>query len=300
MADRVLVTGGAGFIGSHVAELLVDEGHEVCVLDNLSLGRREWVPESAEFIEGDVTDIETCRSAARGAKGVFHLAAMSKVVPSLGDCKKTFYTLEQNVVGTLNVLIAAKEQGANKVVYSASSTFYGNQALPYREDMLPDCFTPYALSKYEGELYCLLFDRTYDLPTVSLRYFQTYGPRQPTTGEYAVVAGVFLERRRQGKPLEIFGDGKQRRDFVHVKDVAYSNLLAYRNPVRGMSINVGSGENHSIKELADLISADQVHTPPREHDIRATLADLTLCRECFNWTPQISFHEGMRGLIESY
>ena len=300
MAERVLITGGAGFIGSHVAELFVESGYDVRVLDNLSLGRREWVPEPAEFLEGDVTDLETCRRAARGVQGVFHLAAMSKVVPSLGDCKKTFFTLEQNVAGTLNVLIASKEHDVRKVVYSASSTFYGNQPLPYREDMLPDCFTPYALSKYEGELYCLLFDGTYGLPTVSLRYFQTYGPRQPTTGEYAVVAGVFLEQRKQGRPLTIFGDGTQRRDFVHVKDVAYSNLLAFRSPVRGMSINIGSGENHSIKELADLISKNQVHTPPREHDIKATLADLTLCRECFNWSPEISFHDGMAELIESY
>ena len=294
---NILVTGGAGFIGSYVAELFMEKGYRVRILDNLSTGNLDWIPLSADFIEGDVTDLETCRKAVKGVVAVFHLAAMSKVFPSLGDCEKNLFTLKQNVLGTLNLLITSHQERIQKFIYSASSTYYGNQPIPFTEDMPPQCITPYALSKYEGELYCLLFNQMYNLPTVSLRYFQTYGPRQSTTGEYAVVVGVFLEQRKQDKPLTIFGDGTQRRDFVHVKDVAYSNYLALNSPIRGMSINIGSGENHSIQELADVISDKQIHVAPREHDLKETLADLTLCRQYFNWIPQISFQKGMRELI---
>ncbi len=299
MNKSVLVTGGAGFIGSHVAELLVEEGYHVRVLDNLSLGKREWVPQAADFMEGDVTNVETCKKAVKGVMAVCHLAAMSKVAPSLGDCEKTLFTLEQNVRGTLNLLIMSYREGIKRFIYSASSTYYGNQPTPFTEDMPPQCITPYALSKYEGELYCRLFHRTYGLPVLSLRYFQTYGPRQSTNGEYAVVAGVFLDQKKQNIPLTILGDGKQRRDFVHVKDVAYSNYLALNSSLSGLSINIGSGASHSIQELADMISDKQVYLTSRAHDLKDTLADLTLCRSCFNWVPRISFEQGMKELIGS-
>lgn len=292
MGELVLVTGGAGFIGSHVCEALLGRGYRVRVLDNLSLGRREWVPSDAnlEFIRGDICDVEACRAACGGVEGVFHLAAMSKVAPSVGDPSMVQYCTEQNVLGTLNVLDAARAAGVKKVVYSASSTYYGNRPPPHREDMPPDCLNPYALTKYAGEQYCELFDKMYDLPAVSLRYFQVCGPRQPTDGPYAVVAGIFIEQKRRGVPLTIHGDGSQRRDFVHVRDVAEANVRAYESGARRMVINVGTGVSHSIKELADMISDDQVSGLPRRGgDSDATLADTSRCEEMLGWRPSIKF-----------
>ncbi|MGP0084668.1 MAG: NAD-dependent epimerase/dehydratase family protein [Steroidobacteraceae bacterium] len=295
-----MVTGGAGFIGSHVAELLLSKGYAVTVLDNLSLGNREWVPSRARFVEGDITDLDLMRQLCVGMAAVFHLAAMSRVLPSLqGGPSACLFSADQNIRGTLNLLVAAAEAKVNKLIYSASSTFYGNLPPVHHEALPPGCHTPYAISKYTGELYALQFHRMYQLPVVCLRYFQVYGPRQPVTGEYAMVTGIFIDQWLKGQPLTIHGDGSQRRDFVHVHDVAKANVLAFEKDVSGEVINVGSGESHSIKELADLISPKQTFTPPRPHDMKETVADIGKCRRLLGWAPEIGFVAGTRALVEA-
>jgi nucleoside-diphosphate-sugar epimerase len=293
------VTGGAGFIGSHLAELLLGKGYSVTVFDNLSLGVREWVPANAKFVEGDILDLETLRGLCRGKAAVFHLAAMSRVLPSLqGGPAACLHSADQNILGTINVLVAAAEAGVGKLVYSASSTYYGNLPAPHREDAPAGCHTPYAISKYCGELYALQFQRMHQLPVVCLRYFQVYGPRQPVAGEYAMVTGIFIDQRIHGRTLTVHGDGSQRRDFVHVHDIAKANVLAFEKDVSGEVINIGTGKSHSIKELADLVSADQVFSAPRPHDMKETLADLTKCRHLLGWVPEIDFVSGTRALVE--
>ena len=294
MNETMLVTGGAGFIGSHLVERLVQLGHRVRVLDNLTQGNREWVHPDAEFLEGDITNLALCRQSCAGVAGVFHLAAMSKVAPSID---KFEFCTEQNIIGTQNILIAARDAKVRKVVYSGSSTYYGNGAPPQSETAQPNCLNPYAVSKYVGEQFCEIFTKLYGLPTVTLRYFNVYGLRQPATGAYALVLGIFLDQWRRGQVLTIHGDGAQRRDFVHVSDVVEANLAAYRGKAQGMAVNVGSGTNLSIKDLANLISPHQVHLPRRFGDAEVTLADITRIREQLGWSPKMSFVDGLKTLM---
>jgi nucleoside-diphosphate-sugar epimerase len=295
MKETVLVTGGAGFIGSHLVERLIEIGYQVRVLDNLASGRLEWVPAAVEFIRGDVTNPDACREACEGVRGVFHAAAMSRAAPSLiaiDDCT------QKNIVGTQNILIAAREAGVKKLVYSGSSTYYGNQPGPHREEMRPDLLNFYALSKYAGEEYCRMFDRQLDFPAVVLRYFNVYGPRQPETGAYALVLGIFLRRWRDGQPLEIHGTGAQRRDFIHVRDVVECNIAAYEAPIRNLTLNVGSGTNISVQELADMISPIQQRQPRRSGDADVTLADISRTIATLGWQPRVSFTDGLAELME--
>jgi UDP-glucose 4-epimerase len=296
MSETMLVTGGAGFIGSHLVERLRALGHNVRVLDNLSQGRLEWVHPSAEFIEGDITQLSLCRRACEGVAGVFHLAAMSKVAPSID---KFEFCTEQNIIGTQNLLIAARDAKVRKVVYSGSSTYYGNGAPPQSESALPNCLNPYAVSKYVGEQFCEIFTSLYRLPTVTLRYFNVYGPRQPAVGAYALVLGIFLDQWRRGEPLTIHGDGSQRRDFIHVSDVVEANLAAYAGDVEGTVMNVGSGTTISIREMAGMISPRQVLLPRRAGDAEVTLADISRIRRLLQWEPKISFAEGLKQLLEA-
>ena len=194
------------------------------------------------------------------------------------------------------MLLAARDAGVKRVIYSGSATFYGGLPPPHREDSSGQLLNIYALTKRAGEQYCLLFDEMFDLPTVVLRYFSAYGPRQPETGAYALVLGIFLRRWAEGKTLEIHGDGSQRRDFIHVRDIVRANIAAYESGIRGDIFNVGSGANVSVKELADMISPDQRHTEGRKDDSPATLADISKIRAALNWTPQISFAEGLKEL----
>ncbi|HSW93045.1 MAG TPA: NAD-dependent epimerase/dehydratase family protein [Gammaproteobacteria bacterium] len=297
MNNFMLVTGGAGFIGSHLAEALLKRGYRVRILDNLIYGRREWIPDQAEFIEGDITDLATCHHAMRDVTGVFHCAAMSRSAPSL-DIIDTCTRV--NIVGTQNILIAARDAHVKKIVYSGSSTFYGNQPPPHHEYKTPaDPFNFYALSKLTGEKYCLMFDELFNLPCVILRYFNVYGPRQPDTGEYALVLGIFLQRRSQGDVLHIHGEGHQRRDFIHVNDVVAANIRAFESDIRHEIFNIGSGTNISIKELADIISPHQIHQPRRKADADITLADIGRARELLHWQPTLSIEEGIRDLMET-
>jgi nucleoside-diphosphate-sugar epimerase len=296
MSETVLVTGGAGFIGSHLAARLIERGYHVRVLDNLSCGKLDWVPASAQFIRGDIVDPDVCSEACKHVQGVFHAAAMSRAAPS-NDAVEA--CTQQNIVGTQNILMAAHRGGAKKLVYSGSSTYYGNQLPPHREELRPDLLNFYALSKYVGEEYCRIFDRVLDFPVIVLRYFNVYGPRQPETGAYALVLGVFLRRWRDGQPLEVHGDGRQRRDFIHVDDVVECNIAAYESDARNVTLNVGSGTNISIQELADLISSNQTRGPRRAADAEVTLADITKTIAILNWHPRISFARGLEELKRS-
>jgi UDP-glucose 4-epimerase len=290
---NVLVTGGAGFIGSHLCEALLERGFSVRVLDSLVYGKREWVPDACEFIEGDIRDIAACHAAVKGMDGVIHCAAMSRSGPSqdhLDFCTQT------NIAGTQNMLLAARDAGAKRFIYSGSSTYYGSQPPPHREDMAPQFLNIYALTKQAGEQYTLLFDKMFDLPTLVLRYFSAYGPRQPSQGAYALVLGIFLDRAARGEVLEIHGDGSQRRDFVHVRDVVTAQIAAYESDVRGAVFNVGSGTNISVQELADMISPHQRHVAARADDSKGTLADISRIRAALGWSPEISFAQGLKEL----
>ena len=291
---RVLITGGAGFIGSHLCEGLLERGHFVRVLDSLVYGRREWVPELCEFIEGDIRDIAACHGAAAGMDAVLHCAAMSRSGPSQEAIE---VCTASNITGTQNMLLAARGAGVKRFIYSGSSTYYGNRAPPHHESDPPHLLNIYGLTKRVGEQYTLLFDEGFDLPSVVLRYFNVYGPRQPETGAYALLLGIFLKRRTEGKPLEIHGDGRQRRDFVHVRDVVAANIAAMESAVRGEVFNVGSGTNLSVKELADMISPVQIHTEARKNDSEATLADISKIQAALGWSPKISFAEGLNELV---
>jgi len=293
---KLLVTGGAGFIGSHLCEGLLARGHQVRVLDNLSYGHRDFVPAGAEFLEGDIRDLAACRRAVQGVDGLFHCAAMSRSGPSQDQID---VCTQSNITGTQNMLLAARDAGVRRFIYSGSSTYYGNRPVPHRESDSPDLLNIYGLTKKTGEDYCLLFGKNFGLDCVVLRYFNVYGPRQPETGAYALVLGIFLNAKAQGKVLEIHGDGQQRRDFVHVRDVVAANVLAYeRAPeVRGEIFNVGSGDSLSVKELADMISPNQVYTAARKGDAAATLADISKIKARLGWTPRISFAEGLKELI---
>lgn len=290
---NVLVTGGAGFIGSHLCEGLLAAGYRVRVLDSLVYGQREWVPAAAEFLQGDIRNLDDCRRATKGMDGVFHCAAMSRSGPSQDHVD---LCTQSNVVGTQNMLLAARDARVKRFIYSGSATFYGGLPPPHREDSTGQLLNIYALTKRAGEQYGLLFDEMFDLPTVVLRYFSAYGPRQPETGAYALVLGIFLRRWAEGKTLEIHGDGSQRRDFIHVRDIVRANIAAYESGLRGDIFNVGSGSNVSVKELADMISPDQRHTEGRKDDSPATLADISKIRAALNWTPQVSFAEGLKEL----
>ncbi|MGH7025501.1 MAG: NAD-dependent epimerase/dehydratase family protein [Caulobacteraceae bacterium] len=293
--DTVLVTGGAGFIGSHLCEALLQRGYGVRILDNLVYGRREWVPDEAEVLEGDIRDLATCHSAMKDMQGAFHCAAMSRAGPSLDNID---LCTQSNIVGTQNVLIAARDAGVKRLVYSGSSTCYGNQPSPHNEETTPlEFLNFYALSKRVGEQYCKIFSEQLGLSCVVLRYFNVYGPRQPQSGAYALVLGIFLQRWLAGKTLEIHGDGSQRRDFVHVRDVARANIAAYEGGKEFGPFNVGSGTNISVKELADRISANQVHSARRRGDAGVTLADISSIQAALGWVPGISFDDGLRDMM---
>ncbi len=294
-ANKAVIIGGAGFIGSHLANLLIKEGFIVEVIDNLSGGKRENVNSKAVLHEADIRDLEAIKPIIKDARYVFHLAALPRVQFSIEHPAETN---EVNVTGTLNVLIAAKEGGAERVIYSASSSAYGDQPkLPLVETMLAQPKSPYGLHKYIGELYMRLWREVYGLSTVSLRYFNVYGPGMDPEGAYALAVGKFFKLRSEGKPLTITGDGTQTRDFTHVRDVVRANLLAATSAKvgKGEVINIGAGRNHSINELAKLIGGPVVHVAPRlePHD---TLADNSLAKKLLGWKPEVSLEEGIEEL----
>lgn len=296
---KAVVTGGAGFIGSHVVDALVRDGYEVHVIDDLSAGKKERVNEKATLHVVNMCDTDLIRPIIAGADSVFHLAAKPRVPYSIEHPEETNVA---NIGGTLAVLVAAKDGGVRRVVYSASSSAYGNQeTLPLREDMKPDPLSPYGLQKYVGELYAKLFYDVYGLETVSLRYFNVYGSRLDPEGAYALVIGKFLKQRKAGEPLTITGDGEQTRDFTHVSDIVRGNLLAATSEKvgKGEVINLGAGNQTSVNTLARMIGGASVHTSPRIEP-KHTRADNTKAKMLLGWEPLVPLEEGLAELLREY
>lgn len=290
-----VVTGGAGFIGSHIVDSLISRGHEVRLIDNFLTGKRERVNARATLHELDIRDFDTLAPAFAGADFVLHLAALPRVQPSIEDPRTSH---DINVTGTLHVLIAARDAGVKRVIYSASSSAYGDQeVMPLNETMAPRPKSPYGLQKYIGELHARLFSEIYGLETVSLRYFNVYGPGASAEGPYALVIGKFLEQKKQGEPLTIVPDGSQSRDFTHVRDVVRANILAVESSRvgRGEVINIGGGKSRSVNEVAALIGGPSIFIEPRLEPKR-TLADIGQAKELLGWQPEIRFEEGIAEL----
>jgi len=304
---KVVVTGGAGFIGSHLAEELARRDYRVIILDDLSAGKIENIEdlldkENVEFIKGSITDPPLLQELFRGVDYVFHQAAIPSVPRSIENPQASH---EVNVGGTLNVLLAARENSVKKVIYASSSSVYGDiPTLPKREDMVPHPLSPYAVTKLAGEYYCQVFHQVYELPTVCLRYFNVYGPRQDPNSQYAAVIPRFIKRALEGNPPIIFGDGEQTRDFTFVKDAVEASILAAESDARRL-FNIAQGESITINELAKLIisivgeNMEPVHQEPRPGDIRHSLADISRAR-AFGYEPRCSLKEGLRETIRSF
>lgn len=300
---RYLVTGGAGFIGSHIAKELVSRGDEVRVLDNFltgSLENLQDVIDRIELVEGDIRDAALMREAMRDVEYCLHQAALPSVPRSVEDpvtCN------EINVDGTLNVLLAAKEEGVARVVYASSSSVYGDSpTLPKHGDMPTQPLSPYAISKLAGELYTRTFHSLYGLPTVCLRYFNVFGPGQRPDSPYAAVVPIFTSLMMEDKPATVHGDGEQSRDFCYVGNVVSANLLACSAPadeVAGKAFNVACEERHTINKLVAKLNSilgkdiQSVHTPPREGDVRDSMADIALARRHLGYEPAVDFDEGL-------
>ena len=289
---RVLVTGGAGFVGSNLVDRLINDGNDVVIIDNLSSGKKENINPKAEFHEVDICDlhIKGLCSMFEGVDVVFHTAALARVQPSIDDPVQFD---KVNVGGTLNVLKASVDYGVKRFVYSASSSAYGDtDNLPQKETHSTNPISPYAAQKMIGEIYCRMFCQVYDIETVSLRYFNVYGERQSYEGAYALVMGVFANQLLNGKPMTINGDGEQRRDFTYVGDVVDANVRAATSDKVGSGevINIGNGDNKSVNELANLLGGERVHKDP-VIEPRATLADNLKARELLGWKPKQNFNE---------
>jgi nucleoside-diphosphate-sugar epimerase len=269
----------------------------VRTIDNFATGRREGVNRAAEVVEGDIRDASSIATAFDGVDTVFHVAAQPRIPLSIAKPVETHMT---NVVGTLNVLIAARDRKVRRVVYSGSSSVYGDQAtIPLVETMTPNPLNPYALQKYVSEQYARMFHRLFAMQTITLRYFGVYGPRMPQEGSYVLAIAAFLKARREGRPLEIYGDGEQTRDFTHVSDVVSANILAMDCEIAdGRAINVGRGENVSLNRIAAMIGGPTVHHEGRAGDMRDTLADRTEAERVLGWRPRVSIEEGIAELLK--
>lgn len=292
---KVVVTGGAGFIGSYLVRELVKSGFDVRVVDNLAAGKKERLVPEAILHQVDIRDFEKLVPIFKGAKFVFHTAALPRVQPSIQDPRTTH---EVNVVGTLNVLVAARDAGVKRVIYSSSSSVYGDQEeLPLRESMEARPMSPYGLQKYMGELHCRIFPQLYGLETVSLRYFNVYGSGASTEGPYALAIGKFLLQRSRGEPMTVVPDGTQSRDFTHVRDVVRANILAAESSQvgRGEAINIGGGNNRTVLEIADLIGGPRVFIEPRVEP-KHTRADISLAKDLLGWEPEVALEEGIKEL----
>ena len=292
-----LVTGGAGFIGSHLVDALIDAGLRVRTIDNFATGRRDRLNSAAEVVEADIRDASLIANAFDGVDTVFHVAALPRIPLSIAQPVETHMT---NVVGTLNVLIAARDHKVRRFVFSGSSSVYGDQtSIPLVETMTPNPLNPYALQKYVGEQYARMFHRLFAMQTITLRYFGVYGPRMPYEGSYVLAIAAFLKARRERRPLEIYGDGEQTRDFTHVSDVVSANMLAMDCEIAdGRALNIGRGENVSVNRIAAMIGGPTVHHERRAGDMRDTLADRTQAEQILGWRPKVSIEEGIADLLK--
>ena len=306
MQTVYLVTGGAGFIGSHIVEALVTKGKQVRVIDNLSTGKREnlqHLMNAIEFIEGDLRDHEASARAVGGVDFVMHQAAIPSVPRSIKDPKNT---TENNLNGTLHLLLAARDAGVKRVVYASSSSVYGDSpALPKSEDFSPAPLSPYAASKLAGEYYCRVFSQVYGLETVSLRYFNVFGPRQDPLSLYAAVIPIFISAALTKKPLVVYGDGEQTRDFSFVANVVQANLLACEaEDIAGETLNIGGGTqtslNQLIKELQAIVNTDLdvEYADPRPGDVKHSLASVEKAKKLMGYGCAVPFGEGLRRTVE--
>ena len=308
MSLLYLVTGGAGFIGSHIVERLVREGQKVRVIDNLSTGEKKNIEpflEKTEFVEGDIRDLEPLREAMDGVDYVLHQAAVASVPRSVKD---PLTSNSVNVEGTLNILITARDADVKRVVYASSSSVYGDTpTLPKHEDMKQEPRSPYAVSKLGGELYCQAFYHIYGLETIALRYFNVFGPRQDPKSQYAAVVPKFITALLHGEPPTIFGDGEQSRDFTYIENVVEANLLAAKaSGVAGEVFNIACGERITINELACMlaeiigVNIEPEHTPPRSGDVLHSLADISKAKRLLGYEVKVSTPEGLEQTVEWY
>ncbi len=307
---QYLVTGGAGFIGSHIATRLVQDGHEVRVLDNLSTGSLDnlsHIEHSVEFVEGDVADPDVVAHAVDGVEVAFHQAALASVPRSIEFPMDTHHAC---VTGTINLLDACRKAGVRRVVYAASSSAYGNQpTMPKHEGQVPQVLSPYAAAKLAAELYCESFAATYDIETVRLRYFNVFGPRQDPNSPYSAVIPLFVSALLAGQRPTIFGDGTQSRDFTFVENVVSANILAAEanaNDVSGRVYNVACGDSISVNELLREICErlevpfDPIYAPPRVGDVLHSWADISDAQRDMGYSVQIGLYEGLRTTIDYY
>jgi UDP-glucose 4-epimerase len=288
---KSLVTGGAGFIGSHLVDKLLEIGHEVVVIDSESAESNEefYWNDKAQNYKYDIRDYEKTRPLYDGVDYVFHTAAEARIQPAILN---PIEAVSVNCVGTVTVLQCAREAGVQKVIYSSTSSGYGFNEPPNEETQRDDCLNPYSVSKVAGEKLCKMYNDLFGLRTVFFRYFNVYGERQPLRGQYAPVIGIFLRQRAAGESLTIVGDGEQRRDFTHVSDVVQANVLAATVEVSdecyGKLYNVGNGLNYSINEIADAISDNQTNIPPRIGESRVTLANNDKLKQTFGWDSKVN------------
>jgi UDP-glucose 4-epimerase len=301
---KAVVTGGAGFIGSHLSEELLKRGYQLAILDNLSTGKRENIAsildnKNVEFIKGSITDLPLLQKVFKNADYVFHLAAAASVPKSIENPQESH---EVNVTGTLNVLIAARDNKVKKVVNASSCAIYGDEpGLPKKEDMPVKPLSPYAVTKLAAEEYCQIFQMVYKLPTVSLRYFNIFGPRQNPDSEYSAAIPKFIKLKLQGKTINIYGDGQATRDYVYVSDAVSALITAAESGAAGI-YNIGSGKSTTVNELVELISrltgnnTPPVYGPPRPGDIVHSLADASKART-FGYSPKHSLEEGLKETI---
>jgi len=306
--SRILVTGGAGFIGSNLCEALLEMGHDVRVFDNFSTGKRENLAEfasSVELIEGDIRDYESIEKAVNGVERVIHLAAMSSVPWSVDDPEAAHH---MNATGTLHVLKAARDNGAQRVVIASTSAIYGeNPVQPKTEEMIPEPRSPYAATKLAGEHYCAVFSAVYGLETVALRYFNVYGKRQDPASHYSAVIPKFITRILSNTNPVIYGDGEQTRDFVFVDDCNQANIKAcFTSGISGNFFNIGSGANISVKGLAHTIrdivgvDIDPVYEEARVGDVRESLSDISKARRHLAFEPAYTMEAGLKNTVEWY
>jgi len=300
--SKYLVTGGAGFIGTNLVKELLAQGHEVVVFDNYAGGKKEErLQAGAKYVEGDIRKPEDLSNVCRnGFDGIFHLAALPRVTFSV---ENPALTHEANVTGTLNVLIAARDHKIKRVIFSSSSSVYGNQEVyPLKEDFFPLPISPYALHKYIGEHYCRLFFSLYGVETVCLRYFNVYGPYFDPEGAYALVIGKFLKQKKEGRPMTVCGDGEYFRDYTHVSDVVRANILAMNSDKvgKGDVINIGNRNPHSVNELVKMIGGEFEFVPPRPGDVRYTEANIDKAKDLLGWEPKIQLEEGLQSLKTLY
>jgi nucleoside-diphosphate-sugar epimerase len=305
---KYLVTGGAGFIGSNIVEALVRRGDSVVVLDNFSTGKREnleAVADQVTVVEGSITDLPTVRRAAEGVDFVFHQAALASVQRSVDD---PITSNETNVKGTLNVLVAARDAGVKRLMYAASSSAYGDtEELPKHEGMPTNPLSPYAVQKWVGEQYCKVFTELYGLDTVSLRYFNVFGPKQDPNSHYAAVVPIFTTRLLADTSPTIYGDGEQSRDFTFIENVVSANLKACEgDPKNGAVVNIACGDRFTLNELYRSLcnltgsTREPVYADPRPGDVRHSMADIHRAQEVLGWTPVVDFHSGLERTVSWY